>query len=487
MDAIEKAISGFKPDLIGISFLSFQTDSMVAVAKKSHALLKKLGRREVSGGNYVPIVVGGAGTFACEKIVPLYWKLVDAWVLGEGLETMLEIMHSVEKGTFIGDRKNIKGLIFFDQGAFETVKTPAQGPINELDSFSPPLRLHHYPAYDFGEIFGGKKTAQMMTSFGCPNACFFCHEGLNSPLVRERSLANVERELESLVADGYRAVYFDDSTFTANRERTLGVVEILSRLNKNQGLVWGFNTRADFLDFELVKEIKDAGCAYMFVGVESLVPEVLSGLNKIGAKNFDYPPIVRTPEQYIGRTVKAYRWMARAGLVKSCFLIFGGPKLVREDGKAEYVPESFEDAKKTTRKAVFELNPEYLAINILRFIPNSIYAVSRAFAGFRGTSERIHAGYYCSDYRKINKIRPSVPDHPVYHAFESAAGFYPIPPHMTPEYCHQILGHLINAINQKNSKSKTKTKIFVGEKFKKYLEYQEGQYALAPFGDMAEA
>ncbi len=480
---VESSIGEFNPDMVGISYLSFQTDNAVQVANKVHELLAAKGRRGKQRSDYVPIVMGGAGAENSHEIIEFY-ENIEAWCYGEGFNVITDIVDAALNGNFFEARKSIRGISFFDFGDNKAVRNPPALPTENLDEYLP-LRLHHYREYDFDEIFGSRKTAQMMTSIGCRSACFFCHESVKGKRLRERSVESVRQELYRLVEEGYRAVYFDDSTFTQNRERALWIIEVLGALHKEHGIVWGFNTRVDCLDFELIKRIKESGCAYMFAGVESLIPEVLLGMNKISQSNFDYLPIVKTPEEYIERARKVYTWMGEAGLVKSCFLIFGGPKFIKTQGGGSYGIESFEDAKKTIEQAVYELNPEYISINVLRFIPNSIFAVSRKFAGLRGSENVIHGGYYSAEYKATHGISMHALDHPIYLAYESASNYYPIPPHMTPEYCYQILDYLVKTINEKNAKSQLKTKLVTDKEFWRYLKRGEyGTYALARFEEM---
>jgi len=114
-----------------------------------------------------------------------------------------------------------------------------------------------------------------MTQLGCPFCCVYCGESTKGLL------------------EGGKII----------RKRSLKIANLMEKYHKKYGVVWGFNTRIDCLDKEILRKFKKAGCVYMFAGVESLVPEVLAGMNKIiPGLNKDYPPVCRTPEDYIKRT-----------------------------------------------------------------------------------------------------------------------------------------------------------------------------------------
>jgi len=177
--------------------------------------------------------------------------------------------------------------------------------------------------------------------------------------------------------------------------------------------------------------------------------------------------------------------MKNFGITTSCFLIFGGPKKIIKNGKIKITVENFEDAKKSIDTAVFELNPDYISINILRFIPNAIMSFAEPYAVVRGQKEPFTGGYFSSEYRKKYKIKKMGQKHPIYLAFEAAGDLYPIPPKMTPKYCYKILKYLIDKVNKYNKKSKTKIKVWVDKEFEKYMPRDErGLYHLVPFSKL---
>lgn len=480
METLNKELFQKDYDFIGISYLSFQTDVAMEIVERCHKLLSKTGKRNPVFSNYVPIIIGGIGSTWCNGIVPLY-PHVDAFCIGEGFVTISEIADSVSKGTFLKDREKIKGLIYFDKQKRKVVQTPKRPLVKNIDSYLP-LRLHFYSSYNFTAIFGNKKTAQMMTQIGCPYCCVFCGESTKGPLVRKRSLESIEKELRILMKKNYRAIYFDDSSFTYDRKRTLQIISLMKKLHKKHGVVWGFNSRVDLLDEEVLTKMKESGCAYMFAGVESLVPEVLMGMNKIiPGLNKDYPPLVKSPQDYIERAKKVYKIMEKLGITASCFLIFCGPKKIVKDGQTKITVESFEDAKKSIDTAL-DMNPEYISINILRFIPDAIMSFAESYVLVRGQKQPFSGGYFSSKYREKYKIKKRGFSHPIYLAFEAASDFYPIPLHLTPEYCYKILSYLVNKVNEHNKKSKIKTKIWVDEEFEKFIpKDREGIYHLVQF------
>ena len=77
------------------------------------------------------------------------------------------------------------------------------------------------------------------------------------------------KQLESL---GYEFISFCDDVFTIDRRRIVKFCEVIN--NNNLKVKWGCSTRADAVDYELLKLMKDSGCIDVRFGVES-------GSNKI--------------------------------------------------------------------------------------------------------------------------------------------------------------------------------------------------------------
>ena len=159
-EVLEEKLRKENYDLIGISFLSFQTDEAMEIAEKADIVMREKGRRNHLNKDYVPIIAGGHGTSQCDEIVPLY-REVDAWAIGEGLETILDIAASAREGTFLQDRKNIPGLKYYNDETKSVRTTPKRNLVERLDDFVP-VRLSHYPEYNF-EVFDDKKTAQLFS------------------------------------------------------------------------------------------------------------------------------------------------------------------------------------------------------------------------------------------------------------------------------------------------------------------------------------
>jgi hypothetical protein len=129
------------------------------------------------------------------------------------------------------------------------------------------------------------RTAQVLTYRGClfainpKNACTFCFV---ANTYQKASMAHTLGELRALKENGYAAIFFDDAVFTSpSRARKAELREIAAELRRLRFEAVGFQTRADYLDREVLEILSSAGCRwYCSLGLESTDPEILRLVGK---------------------------------------------------------------------------------------------------------------------------------------------------------------------------------------------------------------
>ncbi len=138
------------------------------------------------------------------------------------------------------------------------------------------LDIHHY--FNPNALY---PMVTLVTSRGCPFRCSFCvyPQTLTGRRYRFRAVDDVLDEI-AWCREHFpemRAVFFEDDTLTADRERC----RELSRKMIDRGLVmsWTANSRAD-LDRETMALMAQAGCRMLCVGFESGHAQTLSTMRK---------------------------------------------------------------------------------------------------------------------------------------------------------------------------------------------------------------
>jgi len=117
----------------------------------------------------------------------------------------------------------------------------------------------------------------MQISKGCPYRCKFCYN-FYGKTVKYKSFDAIIKEFSILRTLGISEIFFIDQTFTLNKKL---LTKICNYLIKNDyHFSWQCETRADLLDYELVKLMKQAGCKSIWLGIESFSQELLDINNK---------------------------------------------------------------------------------------------------------------------------------------------------------------------------------------------------------------
>lgn len=446
-------------DLIGMTTMSIQVDECNNLARWARQL----------SPTSVLIRGGSHDTYSYKYSCETHHDLYDAYIVGEGEETLREIAKVIRCRDFYHRREKIAGLAYWDG---EAKFTGRRHPGNVDEHL--PLRLFHHPSYDF-DVFDYQKTAQVLAARGCENACFYCSEAVSVHGRREfrRSPQNLRAEFLGLKKDRYESVYFDDPTFTRDRDWTLAVCDEL----KNVGFTWGCNTRVDCLDDDLVDRMSASGCKYLFCGFESAAPEVLRAMNKTS-----------DPSTYLEAAIRSYWSLRRNNIPCSAFLVFGCPRMQHTNGKVSYVPETDQDVKTSLEFAIHTLDPDFLSMNVLRLLPGVPFSFAPQFAGVRPTNELpVHGGHYDASWYQQNGVADLRSKHPILRAFEGCGSVNP--PHMHPRRCFDILSLAVEMVNIKNSQNgKRQTKIVVDTRFQRFLheEWFNGSryYSLDGFEDI---
>lgn len=219
-------------------------------------------------------VVGGPDvTYNIENYLEAGFDLA---VIGEGEQTMLEVVEAKEHNTPL---KTIDGIAFLDN--HEVHKTSARTKIKNLEELPFPDRSS-IPFETYLNVWKehhGKRTANISTQRGCPYTCKWCSTAVYGQSYRRNSPQRVVEEILHLKNDfGVEALWFVDDVFTVSHKW-------LSQLHaefKKHNLTIPFEciTRAERLNDEVLKQLRDMGCFRIWIGAESGSQQVIDRMDR---------------------------------------------------------------------------------------------------------------------------------------------------------------------------------------------------------------
>lgn len=447
--------------------------------KKVYEYLQRIGK------NDVPIIVGGYTSKSIEDVAKeTPW--VTAWFNGEGEEGIVKIAESISRGTFKKTMSKLEGLCYVeDSGKFNYSIAP-RVKNSVFSSINQNFGLVHISEIHDMDIFVSQdgrqpKTAQISTQRGCPWACDYCNKSTEENFITRLSEESLRQQLKDLKRKGFDAIYLDVDTFAVNEK----AAKLEARILKEEGFVWGSNTRIDRINSDLMKHLVDNNCIYMFFGVEHTMPEVALAIGKF---NGPLESQLRQAQQYPRKVKEVFKRMRQVGLPSSYFTILGLPKAILKDGKViGYEPATFEDDINSIRFGLENCEPDYLNFNMLRFMPGSLAAdmpSHPAYSCVRPSGEKpITAGYFLP--RVAKKLGYKVPEnHKVYRLCESVGMNQPTTTAMNPERVYDTVKYAMELINQRIGIGKNPTRLFIDDKGIRKTglvkKYQQGKYTIAP-------
>jgi radical SAM superfamily enzyme YgiQ (UPF0313 family) len=328
-------VADFDADLIGITITTENRFDTFAQAKAIKRAFPE--KRIVVGGPHATL----AGMDMMEHIGE-----IDLAVVGEGEETIVDIVSWMEAGTNDAELSRIRGIIHRDGG--RPVFTGPRPVRENLDDLPFPAK-HLVPIekYNFRWNIGGQMipAANIMSSRGCPFNCNFCSTPITwGRRVRGFSPERVIREIRwNMERFGSGYIWFNDDTFNYSRERTERLCDLI--VKEKLDIRFEAEVRIDALTYEQLARMRDAGAHYISFGVEAGSERVRQ---QIIHKNIA-----------TGRIYEVLGWAEKLGVETTVFFIFSHPT------------ETWKEAKETLRIIEEIRGRSEVSVSILHIYPGT--------------------------------------------------------------------------------------------------------------------
>ncbi|MBX9787665.1 MAG: B12-binding domain-containing radical SAM protein [Pirellulales bacterium] len=263
------------------------------------------------------IVVGGEHVTALPEFCLRDCPELDYCVLGEGEETLLELVNSLDDPDRL---RQVAGLAFLERGRI--VQTCSRKRIRAVDDL--PFPAWHYfnmevylSTRNAHGVFRGRSMGILATR-GCPYKCTFCSNPvMYGNLWMARSPSDVLDEIELYMAKyGARNIDFYDLTFILKKSWILEFCSEIERRGLNFTWQLPTGTRSEVIDDEVSRALYRTGCRNITYAPESGSPETLKRIKK---------------QVDLGRLTKSIRSALAAGVRVKVNMVVGFPDDTRRD------------------------------------------------------------------------------------------------------------------------------------------------------------
>jgi len=265
---LRKALSSFRPDVVGISVRNIDNNDMretVFFLEDLRNIVETV-RQHWEG----PVVLGGAALAVMPEAILRFCEASCA-VLGDGETVFSLLLERISQGRAYVD---VPGIACLDHGRFTHTPCPGQGGTTECGAPS----YHRW--VDVPSYRSQLATAPLQTKLGCAFQCVYCtYRKIEGNGHRLADPAGVADAVMRLAGTGLRDVELVDSVFNIPYEHALGVCEALAQV-KHGAQLQSLELNPRSFDDGLVSAMERAGFAGMGLTVESASDRVLEGLRK---------------------------------------------------------------------------------------------------------------------------------------------------------------------------------------------------------------
>lgn len=326
IEDIVRRVGEFKPDVIGVSAMTPMIGQALEIA------------RAVKNVSKAFVVIGGVHASICPDDV-ISNEHVDFAVMGEGECTFLELCRAIGSGDVAYEK--IDGLVFRRDGRI--VRNKPRELVN-LDDY-PIAAVELFPVRKYRQSIGDSNFMTMITSRGCPYVCTYCINSCDAVFGKKYRAVSPERVIQELKhyikTYQFTEIDFYDDNFTFNKARVHAICDLI--LKEGLRFKWKCSSRAESIDEELVRKMKQAGCWLIAFGVESGDRKILDAVRR---------------NTSIDKVKNAFRLTHQAGIKTVGYFMIGFPD------------DTWETVGKTIQLAR-DINPTYAQFAIVTPYPGT--------------------------------------------------------------------------------------------------------------------
>ena len=231
----------------------------------------------------------------------------DYVLCGEAEQTLVELCSAILRGDRVGD---IEGMFSLDAPTHVShVRRLAKNP--DWSNLPAPSRdlIDFAPYRAAWTDTHGYFSANLVSSRGCPYHCNWCAKPISGTKFHLRPAASVAEEMRVLKHEAdVQHIWFGDDVFALDHHWNQQFADEV--VKRDAAIPFKIQSRADLMSDETVHALKTAGCAEVWMGVESGSQAILDAMDK-GLK--------------VSSVMTARRRLREAGIRACYFLQLGYP------------------------------------------------------------------------------------------------------------------------------------------------------------------
>jgi radical SAM superfamily enzyme YgiQ (UPF0313 family) len=334
----ENALKQLRPKLVVIYEDDFNFLSKMCLTRMRELAWQLAHKARAAGA-----VVIAHGSDATDQAEAYLRNGVDFVLRGEAEQTLVELCSSILSNRFHLD---IPGLVYLD-GAGNLVQSATMTPKNaSWNALPKPARelIDLEPYRRAWTSAHGHFSVNVVASRGCPYRCNWCAKPISGDKFQIRPARLVAAEIRELKEMyGAQHIWFGDDVFALNHHWVQDFANEIEAMRC--ALPFKIQSRADLMTQTTVTALKRAGCAEIWMGVESGSQKVLNAMDK-GLRVSD--------------VITARSRLADEGIRACYFLQFG------------YPGETWEDIQQTIA-LVRNTHPDDIGISFSYPLPGTVF------------------------------------------------------------------------------------------------------------------
>ena len=224
----------------------------------------------------IPVIVHGSD--ATDNPELFLSQGADYVLRGEAEQTLVELCSALITQEPVS---NLDGLVRLDSSGTPAYSAQSSSRNPNWDALSePPRNLTNFVAYkEAWKHAHGYFSVNMVASRGCPYRCNWCAKPISGNKFHLRPAALVAEEMRQLkVEAGAEHIWFGDDVFALNHHWVQDFAAAVQA--RDARLPFKIQSRADLMTEPTITALKSAGCAEVWMGVESGSQKILDAMDK---------------------------------------------------------------------------------------------------------------------------------------------------------------------------------------------------------------